>query len=172
MDNGQDALITLFADLRGRLMGSARRLLRVDADAEDALMEAFCRLWPRRDEIGSASDAARRSATAVRSASIDLLRRRQVRRADALDDVGAEPAAPLPDPHELLERRERFSQVERLVETQLTPQQRTVLHLKEYEGRSLREIAAALHISEGAAAMQLSRARKTIRETYQKLQNP
>jgi DNA-directed RNA polymerase specialized sigma24 family protein len=41
------------------------------------------------------------------------------------------------------------------------------MHLKEYEERSIEEIAEMMHLTETAVRMKLSRARKRIRTVYQ-----
>ena len=40
-------------------------------DAEDALQEAFCRLWQRRDTINSTREAEALAATTLRNICID-----------------------------------------------------------------------------------------------------
>jgi len=62
-------------------------------------------------------------------------------------------------------------EVEELIDHQLSPVQRSILKKKEYEGQSIDEIAKELDMQQAAVRMQLSRARKTIRECYQKRHN-
>lgn len=67
-----------------------------------------------------------------------------------------------------LEKEERFRMVERIIELRLTPLQQQILHMKEYDGKTYSEIAESLGMQEPAVRMQLSRARKEIRECYLK----
>ena len=69
---------------------------------------------------------------------------------------------------EILEKEERFRAVERIIAQRLTPLQQQILRMKEYEGRKYNEIADILGMQEPAVRMQLSRARKEIRECYLK----
>lgn len=69
---------------------------------------------------------------------------------------------------EVLEKEEQFRMVERIIESRLTPLQKQILHMKEYEGKKYNEIAGILGMQEAAVRMQLSRARKEIRECYLK----
>ena len=46
--------------------------------------------------------------------------------------------------------------------------QQQILHMKEYDGKTYSEIAESLGMQEPAVRMQLSRARKEIRECYLK----
>ncbi|MCI7424341.1 MAG: sigma-70 region 4 domain-containing protein, partial [Prevotella sp.] len=65
--------------------------------------------------------------------------------------------------------RERFDAVKRIVETQLSDTQRRVLWMRDYEGYSFAEIAAAVDMTEENVRQTLSRARKQIRETYKNI---
>ena len=67
------------------------------------------------------------------------------------------------------ERERQFQVVDRAIEEILTPLQRQIIHQREYEDKSYREIARNLRMSETAVRMQISRARQRIREYY--LQN-
>lgn len=69
---------------------------------------------------------------------------------------------------ERLAKEELFLEVEEIINRQLSPMQRQILREKEYEGKSIEEIADVLQMQPTAVRMQLSRARKTIRECYQK----
>ena len=65
------------------------------------------------------------------------------------------------------EREALFRDVERLIRTRLTPTQQAILRRREYEGASFETIADELSMQPAAVRMQLSRARKIIRECYQ-----
>ena len=61
-----------------------------------------------------------------------------------------------------------LKQVEEMVTTALTDIQRQIIRRHEYEGVTLEKIAEDLGMQPPAVRMQLSRARKTIREQYRK----
>ncbi len=72
---------------------------------------------------------------------------------------------------ERIERQEFFQEVEELIDKQLSPIQRLILRKKEYEEESIEEIAKELDMQQAAVRMQLSRARKIIRECYRNRHN-
>ena len=72
---------------------------------------------------------------------------------------------------ERIERQEFFQEVEELIDKQLSPIQRLILRKKEYEEESIEEIAKELDMQQAAVRMQLSRARKIIRECYRNIHN-
>lgn len=155
-------LVKAFLYLSDRLRGKQPTVVR--QDAEDALMDAFCRLWKRPEATGQ--EAGRLLYTTTQHIGIDQ-QRRQTRH----------PQVPLPpdlehrpnDEEYDAEVDERFLAVERIVDEQLTDTQRRIFRMREFEARPFDEIAREMGITETAVRMQLSRARKKIRETYLKL---
>lgn len=65
-------------------------------------------------------------------------------------------------------QEERFKAIERIIMAQLTDNQREIFMMKEFKGYSFSQIAKELNMQEPAVRMQLSRARKSIREFYNK----
>lgn len=158
----QDILTTTFLRLRGRLLASARRLLADDSAAEDALQEAFFKLWERRRSIESRAEAEGLTVVAVRNSCIDQLRRSS-RRAECPIDPTAEAVAET-DPES--DRAELYESVRAIINGQLNERERQVITMRDTQGYSFAEIAGELKITETNARMILSRARKTVREIY------
>lgn len=72
----EDNILTkTFQQLRLQLRRMAGSILGDDNEAEDALHDAFCRLWTSYKDINSETDARRLSYTLVYNTSIDSLRR-------------------------------------------------------------------------------------------------
>lgn len=157
----EEALVNVFTNLRKKFLNIAQHLLANDSDADDALQETFCRLWPRREHIATDAEAEALTATTLRNLCIDNLRKRKLNtipideQHDTTDD--------LPD-----EREEHFREIEEIIEQELSPLQKEILHSKEYNGEAIESIARRLGLQPAAARMQLSRARKKIRECYQR----
>ena len=63
---------------------------------------------------------------------------------------------------------ERFKAVRQLIDSALTENQRTILEMRDFRGLEIEEIAQELQMQPTAVRMNLSRARKTIREQYKK----
>ena len=161
-------LISTFTALRKRLLRMAMHILPSEDDAADALQDAFCRLWPRRNQIHSSQEAEALAVTTIRNLCIDRTRKEKV----PLVELDAErDAHPTESVEERMEREELFQEVEALIDHQLSPLQQLILRKKEYEEQSIEEIAKELDMQQAAVRMQLSRARKTIRECYRKKHN-
>ncbi len=162
----KETLTSTFTELRKGFFRLAMHFLSNQEDADDALQEAFFRLWKHADQIDTPEKAEAMTVITVKNLCIDTLRKKShlhtVELDESRDDSITESAA------DALERKERFKAVERIIEQRLTPIQRKILYMKEYEGKEYDEIAASLGMQPPAVRMQLSRARKEIRECYLK----
>ncbi len=157
-----DSLISAFNRIGRRLRHAATRLTGSRDDADDALQDAFFRLWRSRHTITSATQAEKMLSAAVRNAGIDKLRERAHARRTDLEQAATAPD----DAQESAERAELLDHVTRLIERALTEQQRLVLYLRDRDGWDMADIAARCGTSEANVRVILSRARRTIRELY------
>lgn len=133
-------------------------------DAEDALQDAFVRMWPHAADIATSSDAEALTVTTLRHLSID-----RHRSSHATQPLTPEHDARLAaDAGNAVEARVVLAEVEQMMCQLLSPLQQDILRMREYEGRSYAEIATALDMKETAVRMQLSRARRALREEYRK----
>ena len=137
----QSALAELY-DRYGRpAYGLALRILRDDTLAEDAVQEAFMSLWrtaPRFvPERGKASTWI---LTLVHRKAVDIVRREQVRRTDALADDAGDQAQAADEEAWLRLQRERVQNALR----QLPDQQREAIELAYYGGFTQSELAERL----------------------------
>lgn len=162
----EETLTLTFMELRKGFLRLASRFLANEEDANDALQEAFCRLWPKRHQINTRQEAEALAVTTVRNLCIDTLRKQHVQMVEL--DVGRD--AGLTDPvSDKIEKEEQFREVEQMIKKHLSPLQQTILNRKEYEGESIDAIARDFEMQPAAVRMQLSRARKIIRECYQNI---
>lgn len=143
--------------LRPRLRSIASAMLGSDSDADDAVQEAFIRLWGR-CESAADSDAV----VAVRSASLDALRRRKVRRAESLDAAFDDP----PDDPPPAADSELYDEVSALIDTRLSEREKTILLLRDRDEWEFEAIASRLGLTESNVRVILSRARLKVRQIY------
>lgn len=140
----------------------ALQLLGNDSDADDALQEAFFRLWRRKEQINptpTSMDAI--SMTAVKSACIDAIRRRNILQSESIEVAESAQATQVDEGNSDL-----VEEVRALIEHRLDSRAREILLLHDSLGYDYDEISSRLNISEAHARVILSRARKTIREAY------
>ena len=53
----EEFLVTTFTEMRKGFLRLASRFLPNEEDASDALQDAFCKLWPKRNQIHSPKEA-------------------------------------------------------------------------------------------------------------------
>lgn len=157
-----DILTSTFIRLRKRLQATARRLLADDSAADDALQDAFYKLWERRQSIVSQSQAEGLSVIAVRNTCIDALRRSN-RTAEYPIDRATEYVAESDNDNE---RAELYESVKAIIDSRLSEREKAVITMRDTMGLDFADIADELSITESNARMILSRARKTVREIY------
>ena len=126
--------------------------MRNPADAEDILQEVFCRRLYQAPEFAS-PDHERRWLFRV---ALNLCRDAWKRASRSDLPLEAASAAVTPEELGLLE------QVAALPEPQ-----RTAIHLRYYEGYSLREIARLLGVTVPTVKMRLKRGRDALRDTWE-----
>jgi len=135
-------------------------------EARDALQEAFCKLWGRKESITSAEQAEGLSVVTVRNTCIDNLRRRNTVRIDSMENSLKEIERSSEDASLT---SDLISTVERLIASNLSERQRDILYLRDKAGVEISEIAEEYGLTEANVRMILSRARKTVRECYTEL---
>lgn len=152
----QDYLTDAFVRLRQKLKAASSRILPDANGAEDVLQDCFVRLWRRNYPIGSTKEAEALLARTVRNASLNERRRTRTIPLDKeiIDDS--------PDNED---KERAYTEMYRKMELELTELQRFIIEEKEFGGRTLESIAKELKMEPAAVRMQLSRARKKLRES-------
>jgi RNA polymerase sigma factor, sigma-70 family len=136
----------------------ARSILRDESLSQDVYQDLMMRLWEKRHQLGMIENRQAFLLTSIRNMCIDRLRKEQIK---GEIPVNAEDSAP--NPHQVTEQTDTLGFINRLID-ELPEMQRTILRMKDVEEIEIGEIAAIMSISENAATVNLSRARKKLRE--------
>jgi RNA polymerase sigma-70 factor, ECF subfamily len=145
---------------------AVRSILRDEAEAEDAMQQAYLAAYSRLDQFQGAS----RFSTWLVSVALNEARSR-ARRADhplelaAVDGAAVDPSAgpPAPDPEHEASMHELVTLTEKAID-RLPPLYRMVFVLREVEGLDTAEAAAALGSTEDVVKTRLRRARALLRD--------
>jgi RNA polymerase sigma-70 factor (ECF subfamily) len=157
----EDAFVQLYSRHRDRIVAFARRMLRDQAQAEEAAQEVFLKLYRAR---ASYEPKSRFSTFLYRIATNHCLNvqarleRKLVRRDRAVDDEAAPRSA---DQHHSLEQSRLRDALAAALE-KLPDRQRAALLLVHYEGLSYREAAESIDVSEAAIKSLIHRARTAL----------
>lgn len=154
-------VVDLFEQYHSAVFAYLYRLVGDRESAHDLSQEAFLRLFRARRRLPQVENPRAWLYRIATNVAFSALKRRQ--RFAWLPWRTADGALTAPDPTEQVDQRVI---VERAL-AQLPPHYRAPLLLHSHYGLSVREVAEALNISEGAVKTRLFRAREMFRRAYE-----
>jgi len=155
--------------LKNRLYRLALRITLDTLDAEDIVQETLVRVWNMREDFEKIDSIEAFSLTICRNLALDHISRKESQNEqldesyDATPDIASTPLQAL-----LLE--DKRSWVMKLF-NKLPEKQKSVMQLRDIEGKSYREIAQVLGFTEEQVKVTLFRARQYIRQEFEKIDN-
>ncbi|MDR1330716.1 MAG: RNA polymerase sigma factor [Tannerella sp.] len=149
--------------LRGQLLSYAKRLLDDPADAEDVVQDVYLKLWYMRAELGGYRNVPALSTQITKNLCLNRLRERQREYGWPPDEPETESRMPSPDTQ--LEEKDSVAHLMRMID-RLPGIQKAVLRMKHVDGFEVDEIASITGSAPEAVRVNLSRARKKIKELY------
>ncbi|GHT75283.1 DNA-directed RNA polymerase sigma-70 factor [Bacteroidia bacterium] len=152
--------------LRGQLLKYAWRLLDDKSDTEDIVQEVFLKLWYMRDELDSYNSVSALSVTITKHLCLNLLKVNQRGKEELNVFIPADENC---SPDRQLERKEQLEQVLHIID-QLPGLQQSVLRMKHVDGFEIEEIAEIIGSNPEAVRMNLSRARRKVKELFFQIQ--
>ena len=156
--------------LKNKFYRLALRLLHDDAEAQDVTQETLIRLWTRCGALASAADAEKLGFTISYNLSRDSLARagRNYEQLEDIDENSVEDTSQ--SAVDTLAAADRHNMLREMM-GRLPVRQKTVMQLRDIEGKSYREIAAVLQLSDEQVKVTLFRARQYLKSLYQKKQD-
>lgn len=155
--------------LKNELFRLALRITLNRVEAEDIVQDTLIKVWDRRFEWESIDSIEAFSLTVCRNLSLDRLRKKENSN-DSLEDVNiAEPVASS-NPQDRMIQEDRVSLVRQIIDS-LPEKQRSCRQLRDFEGKSYKEIAQVLDITEEQVKVNIFRARQMVKQKYLKLDN-
>ena len=153
--------------LKNELYRLALRITMNAAEAEDVVQETMMKVWTRREQWDQIESIEAFCLTICRNLSLDKMRRmdNQTQSLDAAYDPKDQHVAS--NPEEQAVQRDRIQLVRQLI-SQLPEKQRSCMQLRDMEGKSYKDIATILDITEEQVKVNIFRARQTIREKFKK----
>ncbi len=147
--------------MRQQLFHLTLKMLHDEQDAEDALQEALLKLWRARDALIGCESAAAFAMTVTKNHCLDRLKLKK--QADTIENHFA--IAENDNPHLQLERKNTVQLLHHIIQT-LPELQQLIITMKDVEEYEVDEIAEITGTNVEAVRMNLSRARKKVREEY------
>jgi RNA polymerase sigma-70 factor (ECF subfamily) len=149
-----------------KLLRFAAHFLKDEDEARDVVQDVFLKLWQKRETLGEIENIEAFAVRMTRNRCLDVIRANKVVPMDAETDRKLKEETV--DVHKQVELSESAVQIQKLIDT-LPDLQRTVMQLRDIEQMSYEEIAEATDLKVNAIRVNLSRARKKVRDEFLKI---
>lgn len=151
---------------KDKLFRLAFFLLKNREEAEDTVQEIFLKLWDLRDSLEKYNNMEAVMMTMTRNRCLDKLKTKREKFGSLNEEVNNQPYT---SPVEHSIQRDMVKQVKVFMNL-LPQQQKTIFHLRDVEGLEYEEIKEITGFELNYIRVNLSRARKSIRESLLKLE--
>ena len=151
--------------LKNELFRLALRITLNRVEAEDVVQETMIKVWNRRDRWEELESMEAFCLTICRNIAIDKMRKMENQNQSLESEHDAPDQSYASNPEEQVMQQDRIQLVRRLIDN-LPEKQRSVMQLRDIEGKSYKEIAQIMDISEEQVKIMIFRARQTIRQQY------
>jgi len=153
--------------LKDKLFRLALRITLDRADAEDVVQETLIRMWDKRDEWTKMESCEAYATTICRNLALDLCAKASHKNVTL--DESRDEAPTTQTPYEELDARQRLDIVKKLMD-QLPEVQRSIMELRDVEGKTYREIGEVMNLSEDQVKVYLFRARQKVKLQFSKIE--
>lgn len=148
--------------LKNVLYRLALRITMNREEAEDVVQDTLMKVWDKRDTLDNIDSIEAYSLTICRNIALDTTKR-AARSNESLDQNNIESqVSSLAAPDERTEQKDMLDMVRRIVDS-LPEKQRVCMQLRDFEGKSYKDIAAVLSITEEQVKVNIYRARQTVK---------
>jgi len=159
--------LELVLPMKDKVYRLAKRILVSHDEAQDAVQEVFIKLWNGKANLNNYSKPEAFAMTMTKNYCLDRLKSKQ---ASNLTIVHQNYKDNNSGTDRLLEAKDGMGMVFEIMK-KLPDQQRIILQLRDVEEYDFKEIAEILEMNETAIRVNLSRARKAVREELIKKYN-
>ena len=153
--------------LKNQLFRLALRITLNREEAEDIVQDTMIKVWDKRYEWGSIDSIEAYSLRICRNLSLDRLKKRDHQNGSL--EEAQHRQEPLSTPQDRLVDQDRLRIVKEIVNS-LPEKQRTCMQLRDFEGKQYKEIASILGITEEQVKTNIFRARQTVKQRFQKIE--
>ena len=149
-----------------KLLRFATHFLKDEDLARDVVQDVFLKLWQKRETLEEIENIEAFAMRMTRNRCLDVIRANKTVPIDA--EVDRKLKEKTIDVHSKVELSESAAQIKKLIE-KLPDLQRTIMQLRDIEQLSYDEIAEATDLKVNAIRVNLSRARKKVRDEFLKM---
>ena len=152
--------------LKNELYRLALRITLNPAEAEDVVQETMIKVWNKREQWNEIESIEAFCLTICRNISLDKMRKMENQNQSLEEgEHDAPDQSYASNPEEQVMQQDKLKLIRRLINS-LPEKQRSAMQLRDFEGKSYKEIAKIMDISEEQVKVNIFRARQTIRQKY------
>lgn len=156
--------------LKNKLYRLALRITLDSAEAEDIVQETMIKVWNQRNQLDTVLSVEAYCMTICRNMALDRKERKESQNQELTQEMQENSLLDSSTPHESLVQDERLQIVHQLL-NKLPMNYREVMQLRDIEGKTYKEIAQILNLTEEQVKVNLFRARQRIREQFKNIEN-
>ncbi len=145
---------------KNKLYRFAYRIVGNGAEAEDVVQEVMIKLWNQREKLHEYNNIEAWCIRMTKNLSIDKTRSKHYKL--GIIPEGFDISSDLGNPHQVTETQDTMQRIKNMMDT-LPTKQREVMHMRDIEGLSYKEIEDQLQIPMNQVKVYLFRARKFIK---------
>ncbi len=153
--------------IRNKLYRLAVRFLNNSAEAEDTVQEVFIRLWSRKEKLAEYRSIEAFAMVITKNLCLDKIK--SIRN-QTIEIEKANLQMNDDNPHNQVDMKDTVSKIHQII-ANLPEQQKLIIHLRDVENCDFDEIAEITQLNLNTIRVNLSRARKRVRDTLLKIQN-
>ena len=152
--------------LKNKLFRLALRITLNREEAEDVVQDTLIKVWNARDRWQELDYIEAYSLTIARNLSLDRIKKMENQN-DSLEEQNTERLDEnTSTPSERMIQKDKLDIVRNIID-ELPEKQRSCLQLRDIEGKSYKEIADILSITEDQVKVNIFRARQTVKQRFQ-----
>lgn len=152
--------------LKNKLFRLALRITLNREEAEDVVQDTMIKVWNARDRWHELDSIEAYSLTIARNLSLDRIKKMDNQN-DSLEEQATERLDETSStPSERMIQKDKLNIVRNII-NELPEKQRSCLQLRDIEGKSYKEIADILSITEDQVKVNIFRARQTVKQRFQ-----
>ena len=152
--------------LKNKLFRLALRITLNREEAEDVVQDTMIKVWNARDRWQELDSIEASSLTIARNLSLDRIKKMDNQN-DSLEEQTTERLDETSStPSERMIQKDKLNIVRNII-NELPEKQRSCLQLRDIEGKSYKEIADILSITEDQVKVNIFRARQTVKQRFQ-----
>lgn len=147
--------------LKNVLYRLALRITMSHEDAEDIVQDTLMKVWNRRESLQGVENIEAYTMTICRNLALDKMKRADQENVPLEDDTMVSGRTPA----DRMIQQDRITLVRKLINL-LPEKQRSAMQLRDIEGKSYKEIAQILQITEEQVKVNIFRARQTVKQRF------